>query len=264
VVVGLNNGPKKCLVNKRNQRHQNKYHICGNYKTMSAIIQVNGLSKLFGSVAAVNNISFEVKQGQVFGLLGPNGSGKTTTLSMMLTLLKPSSGNILLFGSNDLIRGLKRTGVLLESANYYPELSARSNMLISCKIKNVDKSKIEPALQQVDLQRDAGKKVKNFSLGMKQRLSLASALLSDPELLIFDEPTNGLDPHGIADTREIIKRLAKNGKTILIASNLLNEMEKVCTHIALLRNGTIIDQGELQLLTKGYESLEEYFLNKTR
>ena len=231
---------------------------------MDAVIQVNGLSKLFGSVAAVNNISFEVQKGQVFGLLGPNGSGKTTTLSMMLTLLKPSSGTITLFGSNDLFAGLKRTGVLLESANYYPELSARNNMLISCKIKNVDSSKIEPALKQVDLWNDAGKKIKNFSLGMKQRLSVASALLSDPELLIFDEPTNGLDPHGIADTRQIIKDLSAQGKTILIASHLLNEMEKVCTHIALLKNGNIIDTGELQLLINGYESLEDYFLRKTR
>jgi ABC-2 type transport system ATP-binding protein len=137
-------------------------------------------------------------------------------------------------------------------------------MLISCKIKNVDSSKIEPALKQVDLWNDAGKKIKNFSLGMKQRLSVASALLSDPELLIFDEPTNGLDPHGIADTRQIIKDLSAQGKTILIASHLLNEMEKVCTHIALLKNGNIIDSGELQLLIKGYESLEDYFLRKTR
>ena len=231
---------------------------------MDAVIQVNGLSKLFGGVAAVNNISFTVNKGQVFGLLGPNGSGKTTTLSMILTLLKPSSGTITLFGSHDLLAGLKRTGVLLESANYYPELSARNNMLISCKIKNVDSSKIEPALKQVDLWNDAGKKIKNFSLGMKQRLSVASALLSDPELLIFDEPTNGLDPHGIADTRQIIKDLSAQGKTILIASHLLNEMEKVCTHIALLKNGNIIDSGELQLLIKVYESLEDYFLRKTR
>jgi len=231
---------------------------------MSAVLKVTGLSKVYGGLAVVNNVSFTVEQGQVFGLLGPNGSGKTTTLSMILTLLKPTSGSIELFGSDDLTAGLKRSGVMLESANYYPELSAKNNMLISCKIKNVHPSKIEPALKQVDLWGDSNKKVKNFSLGMKQRLSVASALLSDPELLIFDEPTNGLDPHGIADTREIIKGLAKEGKTIVLASHLLNEMEKVCTYIVLLKNGTVIDQGELQPLITGYESLEDYFLQKTR
>ena len=231
---------------------------------MGAVLHIKGLSKVFGRVPAVNNISFDIQPGQVFGLLGPNGSGKTTTLSMILTLLQPTSGSIELFGSTDLHAGLKRTGVMLESANYHPELSAKNNMLISCKIKNVDSKMIEPALKQVDLWTSAGKKVKNFSLGMKQRLSLASALLSDPEFLIFDEPTNGLDPHGIADTREIIRGLAKDGKTILIASHLLNEMEKVCTHIALMRNGSLIDKGELTTLIKGFDSLEDYFLRKTR
>ena len=241
-----------------------KYDIRINYKKMSAVLQIKSLSKVFGRTQAVNNISFDIQPGQVFGLLGPNGSGKTTTLSMILTLLKPASGSIELFGSTDLHPGLKRTGVMLESANYHPELTARNNMLISCKIKNVDSKLIEPALKQVDLWTSANKKVKNFSLGMKQRLSLASALLSDPEFLILDEPTNGLDPHGIADTREIIKGLAKDGKTILIASHLLNEMEKVCTHIALMRNGSLIDQGELTKLIQGFDSLEDYFLRKTR
>lgn len=230
---------------------------------MDSVLKVSGLTKKFGGTAAVNNISFEIQRGQVFGLLGPNGSGKTTTLSMILTLLKPTAGEIFLFGSHDLIAAQKRTGVLLESANYYPELSARNNMKISCKIKNVPLNEIDGALQKVDLTGDAKKKVKKFSLGMKQRLSVASALLGSPELLIFDEPTNGFN-HGIADTRELVKALAKEGKTILIASHLLNEMEKLCTHIALLQKGIIIDQGELQVLMKGYNSLEDYFMYKTR
>lgn len=231
---------------------------------MDSVLKVSGLCKNFGRATAVNGISFEIKPGQIFGLLGPNGSGKTTTLSMILTLLKPTAGEILLFGSDDLTAGQNRTGVLLESSNYYPELSARNNLLISCKIKKVGSNNINTVLERVDLLRNAGKKVKNFSLGMKQRLSIASALLTNPDFLIFDEPTNGLDPHGIADTRDLIKELAKEGKTMLIASHLLDEMEKVCTHIALLKNGTIIDNGELQQLTKGYTSLEEYFLQKTR
>jgi ABC-2 type transport system ATP-binding protein len=231
---------------------------------MDSVLKVSGLSKNFGRATAVNGISFEIKPGQIFGLLGPNGSGKTTTLSMILTLLKPTAGEILLFGSTDLTAAQNRMGVLLESSNYYPELSARNNLLISCKIKKVASNNINTVLERVDLLRDARKKVKNFSLGMKQRLSIASALLTNPDFLIFDEPTNGLDPHGIADTRDLIKELAKEGKTMLIASHLLDEMEKVCTHIALLKNGTIIDNGELQQLTKGYTSLEEYFLQKTR
>lgn len=230
---------------------------------MNPVIKVSGLSKIFNGKAVVNNLNFEINRGEVFGLLGPNGSGKTTTLSMILTLLKPSAGNIFLFGSPDLTSGLKKAGVLLESANYYPELSASKNLLISCKIKNADSKKIDPALEQVGLSGERNKKVRNFSLGMKQRLSIAAALLNNPDLLIFDEPTNGLDPHGIAEIRNIIKRLAEEGKTVLIASHLLNEMEKVCTRIALLKNGSIIDQGELQPLIKGYNSLEDYFLHKT-
>ena len=230
---------------------------------MSTILEVSGLTKRFGKKIAVDNIDFEIKKGEIYGLLGPNGSGKTTTLSMILTLLKPTAGYVKLFGNNDLVLGLKRTGVLLESSSYYPELSAFNNLKISCRIKKVNESKIENALEKAGLLNDKNYKVKTFSLGMKQRLSVASALLNNPELMIFDEPTNGLDPQGIAEMRKLIIDLAKDGKTILVASHLLNEMEKVCTHLAILKNGNIIKKGELKSLIKGHSSLEDFFLTIT-
>ncbi|MBI4944907.1 MAG: ATP-binding cassette domain-containing protein [Bacteroidetes bacterium] len=231
---------------------------------MNTVIEAVGLTKQFGKKTAVNKIDFKVNRGEVFGLLGPNGSGKTTTLSMMLTLLKPTSGSIQLFGSNDLTSALKRIGVLLESANYYPELSAEKNLLITSHIKGVDTKKIDEVLEKTGLTENKRNKVKTFSLGMKQRLSIAAALMSDPELMIFDEPTNGLDPQGIAEMRHLIGELAKEGKTILIASHLLSEMEKICTHIAILKNGVILEQGELKTLMQEHGSLEEYFLSKTK
>lgn len=230
----------------------------------NAVVEAIGLTKQFGKKTAANNIHFKVNRGEIFGLLGPNGSGKTTTLSMILTLLKPTSGSIQLFGSNDLSSALKRTGVLLESANYYPELSAKKNLLISSRIKGTDKNKINEVLEKMGLTENKRHKVKTFSLGMKQRLSIAAALMNDPELMIFDEPTNGLDPQGIAEMRQLISNLAKEGKTILIASHLLNEMEKICTHIAIMKNGIILEQGELKSLMQEQASLEEYFLNKTK
>ena len=232
--------------------------------SMSTILEVSGLTKRFGKKIAVNNIDFEIKKGEIFGLLGPNGSGKTTTLSMILTLLKPTSGHIKLFGEEDVIPELKKAGVLLESSNYYPELSALDNLKISCRIKEVNESKIDDALDKAGLLNDKKNKVKSFSLGMKQRLSVAASLLNNPELLIFDEPTNGLDPQGIAEMRNIIIGLAQEGKTVLVASHLLSEMEKICTHVAILKKGEIIKKGELKLLTNGYSSLEEFFLATTK
>jgi len=230
---------------------------------MDKILEVNQLSKRYGKKSAVNGISFSIEKGQVYGLLGPNGSGKTTTLSSILTLLKPTSGTIKVFGSEDLTSALKRCGVLLESASYYPELSAVANLKISCSIKGVDYSAIDAALERVGLTEDKNYKVKTFSLGMKQRLNVASALLNDPQFLIFDEPTNGLDPLGIAEMRQILMDLAKEGRTILIASHLLSEMEKICSHVAILKKGKIIDEGEISQIMKGQESLESYFLNIT-
>lgn len=230
---------------------------------MSVALQVSNLSKKYGKKLAVNNISFKVEEGSIFGLLGPNGSGKTTTISMILSLINPDAGKINLFGNADLAENLKRTGVLLESATYYPNLSARRNLKISCKIKGVSEENIEEALDKVGLLVEKKNKVKNFSMGMKQRLNVASALLNEPDFLIFDEPTNGLDPQGIADMRKLLIELGESGKTILIASHLLNEMEKVCQHVAIMKEGKILDQGEIKSLTQGFDTLEDYFLNVT-
>lgn len=231
---------------------------------MTPVVQVNNLTKRFSSKTAVNDISFEVGQGQIFGLLGPNGSGKTTTFGMILSLLRPTAGSVQLFGSNDLPGSLKRMGILLESANYYPDISAYNNLRVTCAIKNVEYERIDMVLQKVGLLEDKKRKAKEFSLGMKQRLAIAAALLNEPELLIFDEPTNGLDPIGIAEIRELIQELAAEGKTVLIASHLLNEMEKVCTHIAILRAGRILEKGELKILMNGYNNLEEFFMTRTK
>lgn len=230
---------------------------------MSVALQVTNLLKKYGKKYAVNEINFQVEEGRVFGLLGPNGSGKTTTISMILSLISPDGGSIQLFGSSDLTENLKRTGVLLESATYYPNLSAQRNLSISCKIKGVSTGVIDDVLEKVGLLNEKKNKVKNFSLGMKQRLNVASALLNSPDFLIFDEPTNGLDPQGIADMRKLIIELAQSGKTILIASHLLNEMEKICQDVAIMKEGKIIDQGEINSLTKGFDTLEDYFLNVT-
>lgn len=227
------------------------------------VLEVSGLSKRFGKKTAVNGIDFQIEKGQVFGLLGPNGSGKTTTLSMILGLIHPDAGEIKVFNSHDLVSALKRLGVLLESASYYPELSAVQNLKISCKIKGVDFSEIDAALDKVGLTEDKKYKVKSFSLGMKQRLNVASALLNQPELLIFDEPTNGLDPQGIADMRKLLIELRESGKTILIASHLLQEMEKICSHVAIIKSGKILQNGAIKSLTEGHQNLEDYFLKIT-
>lgn len=231
---------------------------------MNAVLEVNGLTKHFGRKTAVNNINFTVNKGEIFGLLGPNGSGKTTTLSIILTLLKKDAGSVSVFGSNDLSGALKRMGVLLESTSYYPELNAKNNLRITCKIKNVDESRIDEVLEKTSLLNDKYTKVKSFSLGMKQRLSIAAIMLGNPELLIFDEPTNGLDPQGIAEMRQLIKDFAAEGKTILIASHLLSEMEKICTHIAIMKNGKILQKGEMKTLMQNHASLEDYFLAATK
>lgn len=230
---------------------------------MEKILEVAELSKNFGKKKAVNNISFQVEKGQIFGLLGPNGSGKSTTLGVILSLLNRNSGQVHLFGSEDLEAGIKRIGVLLESASYYPSLSGKQNLKISCKIKDVDASEIVQVMEKVGLGDELNEKVKNYSLGMKQRLSVASVLLGNPEMMIFDEPTNGLDPQGIADMRNLLLDLAKEGKTILIASHLLNEMERICSHVAIMKKGKILEQGELKQLTQGHENLESYFLKLT-
>jgi ABC-2 type transport system ATP-binding protein len=210
------------------------------------ILSTKDLNKNYGKVRAVNNLNLEIKRGQVFGLLGPNGSGKTTTLGMLLGVVNPSSGSFYWFGQpGDQKEVRKRLGAILERPIFYPHLSAVQNLKIVCRIKDIDPAQIPAQLEEVGLLERKDDKFKSYSLGMKQRLAIASALLCDPELLILDEPTNGLDPQGIAGIRDLILRIAKSGKTILLASHLLSEVQKICTDFCVLRKGDLIYTGNV-------------------
>jgi ABC-2 type transport system ATP-binding protein len=212
---------------------------------MSSILQLNNITKYYGSICALNNVSFTVPKGSVFGILGPNGSGKTTLLGIIMNILKQSSGSFLLMGEPPSADVRKQIGTLLETPNFYHYLSAERNLQIAAEIKGKGQNNIESVLKRVNLFHRKDSKFSTYSLGMKQRLAIASALLGDPEILIFDEPTNGLDPVGIAEIRNLIKQLATEGKTIIMASHLLDEVEKVCTHVAILKNSILITAGDV-------------------
>lgn len=203
------------------------------------ILSVENLSKNYGSIAALKDISFTVPQKTVFGILGPNGSGKTTLLGIVMDVLKASSGNFLWNGKPGSQSQRKHIGTLLETPNFYPYLSAEDNLKIAAEIKGHGKNDIPKVLQLVNLYERRKSKFNTYSLGMKQRLAIASTLLGDPEILVFDEPTNGLDPAGIAEIRDLIQQLNKDGKTIIMASHILDEVEKVCTHVAIIQRGVL-------------------------
>jgi len=228
---------------------------------MSTILNVTNLTKKFGRLTAVNELSFTIKKGNVYGILGPNGSGKSTTLGMILNVVNPTSGTFSWFdGKQNTHQALKRVGAIIERPNFYPYMTAVENLRLVCRIKEVPQSKIEEKLELVDLLNRKNDTFKTYSLGMKQRLAIASALLNDPEILILDEPTNGLDPQGIAQVRGIIKKIASQGTTILLASHLLDEVEKVCSHVLVLQKGTRIYFGEVTALTTDHGYFE---LNST-
>ena len=228
---------------------------------MSTILNVTNLTKKFGRLTAVNELSFTIKKGNVYGILGPNGSGKSTTLGMILNVVNPTSGTFSWFdGTQNTHQALKRVGAIIERPNFYPYMTAAENLRLVCRIKEVPQSKIEEKLELVDLLDRKNDTFKTYSLGMKQRLAIASALLNDPEILILDEPTNGLDPQGIAQVRAIIKKIAAQGTTILLASHLLDEVEKVCSHVLVLQKGTRIYFGKITSLTTDHGYFE---LNST-
>ncbi|MCY7421723.1 MAG: ATP-binding cassette domain-containing protein [Chitinophagaceae bacterium] len=205
-----------------------------------AILSINNLTKNYGKIKALNNVSFEVPPKTVFGILGPNGSGKTTLLGIVMDVIKSSGGSFTWAGEglapNDL---RKKIGTLLETPNFYHYLSAEKNLEIAAKIKGRGEGDIDKVLRIVNLYERKDSKFNTYSLGMKQRLAIAAALLSDPEILVFDEPTNGLDPAGIAEIRELIRELYRGGKTIIMASHILDEVEKVCTHVAIIQKGVL-------------------------
>ncbi len=211
---------------------------------MNTILTLNKLTKHYGPIKAVQELSFTIEKGNVYGILGPNGSGKSTTLGMVLNVVNKTDGNFHWFdGSDSTHNALKKVGAIIERPNFYPFMTAAQNLQLVCKIKEVDTSKIEEKLELVGLLERKNSKFSTFSLGMKQRLAIASALLNDPEILILDEPTNGLDPQGIHQIREIIKKIASGGTTILLASHLLDEVEKVCSHVVILRHGKKLYSG---------------------
>ena len=214
------------------------------------MVEIEGLRKHFGSVVAVKDLSLRIPRGGVFGLLGPNGSGKTTTIGLMLGLIRPSGGTIRLFGQEvreSHTSALQRIGAMVESPAFYPGLSGRANLRFFQGMGRSRAGKsVDELLELVGLSARANSKFRTYSLGMKQRLGIAYALLGDPELVFLDEPTNGLDPSGMAEVRELIARLAEAGHTIVLSSHLLNEVEQVCKDVAILSRGQIIAQGKVQ------------------
>lgn len=212
----------------------------------TSILQIKQLSKNFGRIQAVNGLELNVRKGQVYGILGPNGSGKTTTLGMILDVVAPSSGSFSWFEGKTPEASRKLIGSILETPCFYPYLTAIQNLRIVANIKGCGYGRIEAVLEQVNLLERKNDKFKSYSLGMKQRLSIAAALLSDPPVLIFDEPTNGLDPQGIAEIRELIADVAAQGKTIIMASHLLDEVQKVCTDFCVLKKGVKLHEGPVR------------------
>jgi ABC-2 type transport system ATP-binding protein len=217
---------------------------------LETILSLKNLDKKFGRVHAVNNLSFDIQKGNVYGILGPNGSGKSTTLGIILNVVNKTSGEFSWFnGKLSTHQALKKVGAIIERPNFYPYMTAVQNLSLICKIKDISTEKIEEKLKIVNLHERRNSKFSTFSLGMKQRMAIASALLNDPEILILDEPTNGLDPQGIHEIRQIIQEITKNGTTILLASHLLDEVEKVCSHVVVIREGIKLYSGRVDEMT---------------
>ncbi|HMC00254.1 MAG TPA: ATP-binding cassette domain-containing protein [Flavobacteriaceae bacterium] len=224
---------------------------------MEPILTISNLTKKFGYLTAVKDLTFTINKGNVYGILGPNGSGKSTTLGIVLNVVNKTAGDFKWFdGTVSTHDALKRVGAIIERPNFYPYMTAHQNLKLVCKIKGVDYKNIEEKLEIVGLLDRKNHKFKTYSLGMKQRLAIASALLNDPEILILDEPTNGLDPQGIHQIRGIIKKIASQGTTILLASHLLDEVEKVCSHVVVLRKGERLYSGRVDEMISSYGFFE--------
>jgi len=224
---------------------------------LDTILTINNLTKKFGYLTAVKDLSFTINKGNVYGILGPNGSGKSTTLGIVLNVVNKTNGDFSWFDGNTTTHdALKKVGAIIERPNFYPYMSAYQNLKLVCKIKGVDFSKIDEKLELVGLLDRKDSKFQTYSLGMKQRLAIASALLNDPEILILDEPTNGLDPQGIHQIRTLIKQIASNGTTILLASHLLDEVEKVCSHVVVLRKGEKLYSGRVDEMISSHGFFE--------
>ncbi len=223
---------------------------------MEKVLTIKDLNKNYGKIHAVKNLNLEIDKGSVFGILGPNGSGKTTTLGIILSVINAKSGSFSWFEEPNSKENRKRIGAILEQPIFYPYLTASKNLKIIADIKGIDHSDIDRVLKIVELYDRRNSKFKTYSYGMKQRLAIASALLGSPEVLIFDEPTNGLDPKGIAEIRELIIKIAQEGITIILASHLLDEVQKTCTHVAVLKSGEKLFSGKVSDVLNVSDSLE--------
>lgn len=231
-----------------------------------SVIEVRGLTKRFGRVLAVDRLSFTVERGTVIGFLGPNGAGKTTTLRMLLGLVRPDEGTATINGKayRDLAEPPHQVGAVLEASGFYPGRTARSHLRIHAMAAECDPSRIDDVLELVDLSSAADRRVGGFSLGMRQRLGLATALLADPEVLILDEPANGLDPDGVRWLRDLLQGLAAEGCTVLVSSHILAEVAQTVDSVVILDRGRLVAQSSLAELTLGTEDLEDAFLRLTK
>lgn len=214
----------------------------------NTVLNVQGLKKNYGAIQALKGVSFDVPKGCVYGILGPNGSGKTTLLGIVLDVLKSNGGSFEWVGYSKTEDARKQIGALLETPNFYHYLSAVDNLKIVAEIKKIKNPAIDAVLKRVLLYERKDSKFSTYSLGMKQRLAIAGALLSNPDVIVFDEPTNGLDPEGIAEIRNLIRELSKEGRTIIMASHLLDEVEKVCTHVAIMKKGVLLREGAVNTI----------------
>jgi ABC-2 type transport system ATP-binding protein len=221
-----------------------------------SIVEVKNLHKTYGKVQALKGVNFSVPKGSVFGILGPNGSGKTTLLGIISDILKATQGSYTLFNQTPTATQRKQIGTFLETPNFYHYLSAVKNLEIAAAIKQRGANDIDNVLEIVNLTQRKNSPFSTYSLGMKQRLAIASCLLGNPDVLILDEPTNGLDPVGIAEIRELIKKLHQQGKTIIMASHMLDEVEKVCTHVAILKKGDLVVTGNVDEIMANEDIVE--------
>jgi ABC-2 type transport system ATP-binding protein len=213
------------------------------------VVETVNLTKYYGPIKAVESLNLNVMRGEVYGFLGPNGAGKTTTLRMLLGLIKPTTGTALVAGHRPgHPDGLRKLGAIIETPAFYPYLSGWDNMRVVADYAGVPYDKIKPALDQVDLTPRAKDKFGTYSMGMKQRLGVAAALVKDPELLVLDEPTNGLDPQGMIDMRNLIVELGKGNRTVLISSHLLGEAEQMCTRVGVIQHGKLVAEGKIEEL----------------
>jgi ABC-type multidrug transport system ATPase subunit len=207
------------------------------------VLSIRGLTKQYGQLTAVNHLSLDIQKGDVFGILGPNGSGKTTTLGVALGITNPTQGECVWFDNQYGKKALHHVGALLETPNFYPYMNALDNLKIVAHIKESSKTDFEHLLRLVNLFERRTTPFNQYSLGMKQRLAIAATMVGDPDVLIFDEPTNGLDPVGIAEVRNTLQGIAAQGKTVIMASHILDEVEKVCSHVAIIKNGNLLATG---------------------